>query len=198
MGRLTAFFVIPALIVLIIYQHYVIQKVEKHAVHLLQEMQIEYSKRNDDLDKIVTDKRMVEMELSRTESELKNIEKTLRQARSQLTVLGDNDKTIVEKINMLLENRQTLESRISLLTAQKEALERKFQDLDILKEAIKDVKRKQKEQKLSLLKSRDRKILASGNKGFITREGVSTLRGHGTTVQVTPAPLSALAKESQI
>ena len=200
MGRPTRWILIGSLLFLVAYQHFTMRRVTKHADAVIQQMETEYSKRVDELQKVIVEKKGVEQELDHAKSELSAIEKTLSQAQFQLSALGDRDKPLIEKVNTLLESRQILEKRVTILTSEKELLEKKFQDITVLKQAIKNIKQHRVEEKKRTLKNKDRQMLIAGNRGFLIREGRQILRNHGT-VEVTPAPLSPvapLAKDGQI
>ncbi len=192
MGRPTRWILIGSLLFLVAYQHFTINQVTKHADTVIHQMETEYGKRVDGLQKVIVDKKAVEEELNQAKNELSTIESALGQAQSQLSALGDRDRPLIEKINTLLESHQILEKRVVILTSEKEFLEKEFQDISALKQAIKKVKQRQVEEKKRTLKNKDRQLLVAGNRGFLIREGETTLRSRGT-VEVTPAPLSPLA-----
>lgn len=200
MGRPTRWILIGSLLFLAAYQHFTINRVTKHADAVIHQMETEYGKRVDELQKVIVDKKAVDQELNHAKSELSAIENTLSQAQSQLSALGSRDKPLIERVNTLLESRQILEKRVALLTLEKELLEKKFQDITVLRRTIKEIKQRRVEERKRSLKNKDRQLLIAGNRGFLIKGGKITLRSHGT-VEVTPAPLSPLAplaKDSQI
>lgn len=197
MTRPVRYFMIGALVFLMIYQHWTIQKINRHADSLIHQIEVEYGKRVDELDKVIIEKEQVEHELVEAEAQLTAIEQNLVQAQAQLSILGNRDKTIAERVAALVESRQVLEKRVTLLALEKETLQKKLDSLPALKQAIKELKEKQQQEKQSQVKRRDQQLLAAGNRGFVVRGGETTLQHRGT-VEVIPAPLAPLAKDGQI
>lgn len=197
MRRVIRILAVPVLIVLVIYQHWAIQSINQQAEKVTNQMESEYQERMGEIQKLITEKTDIRQQLSQAETELTAIETILQQAQSQLSVLGEVERPLMERITALVESRRTLEMRLASLVAEKESLERKFQDVAILKQTIKELKRKKRGEIESLLIQRDRLLLVVGNRGYLVRDGKSTL-ARGGTVEVIPAPLPSLARDGEI
>ncbi len=103
------------------------------------------------------------------------------------------DKALVEIASLqkehegLRQQNTTLATQLSSVEAEKEALRAKLSSLKELKLAIRDVKSKMREERLAAWRQRieafreaDQERLASGNRGYVVREGKPTL-GTGST-----------------
>ena len=117
--------------------------------------------------------------------------------QSQLKSVQDRlDKTVADLASLQREHEQlqqhdeSLTSQVGALQAQKQQLEVKLSSLKELRLAIRDVKRKMRDERWAAwrahiegLKKADQERLASGNRGYVIREGTPTL-GSETTLRV--------------
>ena len=107
--------------------------------------------------------------------ELELAQQRLQRAAKELASMRQEEE-------MLVAHNAALTNEVSDVTAQKQLLEAKLSSLDGLREAIRDVKHKIWEQRWAAWRQRieaareeDQQRLASGNQGYVVREGTSTL-----------------------
>ena len=115
-------------------------------------------------------------ELASLHKELEDVRMRLVHTSSELTSLQHAHSSVV--------------SELSVVKAQKQELEAKLSSIKELKLAIRDIRGKVWQQRwvawrarAQAQQERDRQLLASGNRGFVVREGASTL-GSSTKLHV--------------
>lgn len=115
-----------------------------------------------------TDLQALQQELSRVEGEM-------QQTVSELAILHQEHA-------QLREQNTSLASQLSSVTTEKQQLEARLSSLKELRLAIRDVKRKVWEDQWATWRARvqaqreeDQRRLASGNRGYLVRDGVTTL-----------------------
>ena len=139
-------------------------------------------------------------ERAKLNDELSNARQTVESQASDLSNLGQELKSVQHRLNgtmaelaslqreheQLRSQHSSLESQLSSMTAEKERLQAKLSSLKDLRLAIRDVTRKIRDQRwaawrahlqerLESAKEADRQRFASGNHGYVVREGKSTL-----------------------
>ena len=107
--------------------------------------------------------------------ELDLAQERLQRAATELASLKQEEETLNAR-------NAALVGEVSDITAQKQTLEAKLTSLVDLRQAIRNVKHKLWEQRLAAWRQRieaareeDRQRLASGNRGYVVRDGTSTL-----------------------
>ena len=164
----------------------------QQAQQLVEQLHTERSHLNDEL---LNAREKVEVQagdLSNLQEELKTVQGRLDQTLAQVSVLQQAHA-------QLQEQNGSLEEQLSSAITEKQQIEAKLSDLRELKLAIRDVRHKIWNRRLAALRTRleslqdpvriealreaDQEQLASGNRGYVVREGASTL-GSGPRLHV--------------
>lgn len=150
-------------------------------------------------DQIVQEKKekvWLQDELKATRGELEKTDKSLRTANSKLSFVNKKIMILKDSNFSLIKTKSDLEYRIVLLTEEKKFIEAKFHSLTNLKKAIRQVKLeirgdkiKQRQERIRLQKEIDKWETASGNQGFLTKDGEEHYRPK-VNVEVKPANIS--------
>ena len=148
--------------------------------------------------------KQLEDERSHLNDELVNARQTVEGQAGNITTLQQElqgvqeklDQTVVELASLqrdhalLRQQNASLSSQLGSVMTEKQQLEAKLSSLKELRVAIRDVKRRMWNERwaawrarIETLKREDEERLASGNRGYIVRQGVSTL-GSGQKLQV--------------
>ena len=148
--------------------------------------------------------KQLEDERSHLNDELVNARQTVEGQAGNITNLQQElqgvqeklDQTVVELASLqrdhalLRQQNASLSSQLGSVMTEKQQLEAKLSSLKELRVAIRDVKRRMWNERwvawrarIETLKREDEERLASGNRGYIVRQGVSTL-GSGQKLQV--------------
>jgi len=146
----------------------------------------------------------LEAERTQLSGELSNAQRTIevkagdiKGLQTELQHVQDKlDQTVVELSSLQREHEQlrqhdaSLTTQFSSVLAEKQELETKLASIKELKLAIREVKRKMRNERwqtwlarIETLKEEDQRKLASGNRGYIVREGQPTL-GSARQLQV--------------
>jgi len=122
-------------------------------------------------------------DITNLQHELKEVQSRLDETVVQLTSLQHNH-------NQLQERHASVVAQLSSLMAEKQQLEARLSSLKELKLAMRDVKRKIWRERFAAWRARsqalreaDQERLASGNRGYVMRQGASTL-GAGPRLHV--------------
>ena len=114
--------------------------------------------------------------------DLANYRQELEQAQQRLQHAAMELASLKHEQEALLARNSTLANELTTATTQKQVLEAKLSDLHELRAAIHDVKRKVWEQRWAAWRMRlqaereaDQQRLASGNRGYVLRNGSSTI-----------------------
>ena len=150
-------------------------------------------------DQIVQEKKekvWLQDELKTTRGELAKTDRSLRTANSKLSFVNKKIIVLKDSNSSLIKTRSDLEYRIALLTEEKRVIEARFHSLTELKEAIRQVKLeirgdkiKQHQERIRQQKEIDRWKTASGNQGFLTKDGKEYYRPK-VNVEVNPANIN--------
>jgi len=116
-------------------------------------------------------------QLAQVQSELDVVQQELERTVGQLASLQQEHATLVDE-------HAAMNSQLAAVEEDKRQLEAKLSSLKELKLAIKDVKRKMWAQRWVRWRARaeaqrqaDQERLAAGNRGYVVRDGTSTLVG---------------------
>ena len=142
---------------------------------------------------------LTQLEAERTQlnQELTGAHQTIEQQGGEMTTLQDSLKELgarlaqtTTELTSLQHDYQQLRTSHETLMTEKQRLEAKLSSIKELKLAILDVKRQMWNRRLAawrahiqVMKEADRERLASGNRGYLVREGVPTF-GPRTKLQV--------------
>ena len=114
--------------------------------------------------------------------QLASLQHELEEAQGRLERTVDELASLQREQAHLRSQNSSLSMQLSAVTAEKAELEQRLSSLKELKLAIRDVKRKIWQQRWASLRTRieqlrheDQDRLASGNRGYIIRDGKSTL-----------------------
>jgi len=121
---------------------------------------------------------------------LTDLQQELGQVQEKLTQTVTELSILQQQHEQLRESNASLTTQLTSLTAEKQQLEAKLSNLKDLRLAIHNVKRKLWAQRWASWRAReqlqreaDLEALASGNHGYVMRNGASTL-GSGTRLRV--------------
>ena len=135
-------------------------------------------------------------ELKTTRGELEKTDRSLRTANSKLSFVNKKITLLRDNNSSLIKTKSDLEYKIALLTEEKRFMEAKFHSLTELKKAIRQVKLeirgdriKQRQERIRQQKEIDKWKTASGNQGFLTKDGEEYYRPK-VNVEVNPANIS--------
>ena len=131
------------------------------------------------LDGELTDVRQV---VNTQSGEIKGLRQEVADMRRRMEGTATELAALKQEHKTMREREAQLEKELSATVAEKQELEAKLSSLKELRLAIKDVKRKMKSERQAAWRSRvqalrqaDQELLASGNRGFIVRDGLPTL-----------------------
>jgi len=135
-------------------------------------------------------------ELKTTRGELAKTDRNLRTANGKLSFVNKKIMLLKDNNFSLIKTKSDLEYKIASLTEEKKFIEAKFHSLTELKKAIRQVKLeirgdriKQRQERIRLQKEIDKWKTASGNQGFLTKDGKEYYRPK-VNVEVKPANIS--------
>ncbi len=122
--------------------------------------------------------------IANMERELTALQGKLQHAETELTGL----RTEYEQLRQL---HASLTGEFQVASAQRDELEAKFASITALKEAIRDLKRQARRERWEVwlarirqLQAEDQQRLAQGNRGYVVRDGASTLGSSGRRLRV--------------
>jgi chromosome segregation ATPase len=114
--------------------------------------------------------------------ELTDLQRALGEVRARLEHAQTELVALQQEHELAEATNATLEQRVADLEEEKQQLQTRFSSLDALKLAIRDVRRRLRDERWAAWRERidaqrdaDRLALASGNRGFVLRQGVPTL-----------------------
>ncbi len=123
------------------------------------------------------------VEVQTLRREMARLQKRLDETMVGLTALQ------IEREALVQEN-MSLAEELEIVTSEKQQLEAKFSSIKELRLALRSVKRKMRDRRWAAWRARvaaqrtkDERLLAEGNRGFIVRDGQATL-GVGTKLHV--------------
>ena len=120
--------------------------------------------------------------ISNLQQELGQVQQRLDSTLAEVNTLHTQIAALQEEQGRLRDSNDSLTFQLSAVLAEKQELERKLTSLPELRLAIRHVKHKLQEERwdswrarIAAFKRADQEQLASGNRGYVVREGVSTL-----------------------
>ncbi len=126
---------------------------------------------------------IVGAEVQTLRREMARLQKRLDETMVDLTALQAEREALVQE-------NITLAEELEIVTSEKQQLEAKFSSIKELRLALRSVKRKMRDRRwaawrarVAAQKTKDERLLAEGNRGFIVRDGQATL-GVGTKLHV--------------
>ena len=115
-------------------------------------------------------------------SELGNLKQELTGLQERLDTTVTQLSSLQHEHEMLRAQQTALDSQLASVTVEKEQLAAKLASLKELRVAIREVKQKLRDERwaawrahVESAKAADHKALASGNRGYLVRNGVSTM-----------------------
>ncbi len=115
-------------------------------------------------------------------TDLKGLQDELARVHSELNDTGVELASIRREHEQLREHNASLNVQIASIETEKKQLEAKLSSIMELRLAIRDVKRKMSDERwaawrahIEAAKAEDRRLLAEGNRGYVVRDGASTL-----------------------
>ncbi len=115
-------------------------------------------------------------------TDLKGLQEELARVHSELNDTGIELASIRREHEQLREHNTSLNDQIASIQTEKQQLEAKLSSIAELRLAIRDVKRKMSGERwaawrahIEAVKAEDRQLLAEGNRGYVVRDGVSTI-----------------------
>jgi len=137
---------------------------------------------------IILEKEKREQELLKEmkikEEKLITVEEELNKAQKEIESLNRNVDNLQKENLSLKEEKKSLSEEINRLNAERDSLLSRFNSLTELKKAITQLKRKIYLEKIQTRKSSDNNL--EGNRGYIIKNGLSTLRGR-IKIEIFPA-----------
>ena len=122
--------------------------------------------------------------------DLKNLQQELKSVQQRLDETTAEIASLQREHQMLRQEHSVLTTELGTVKTEKQQLEAKLSSLKELRLAIRDVKQKMSTERwaawranVERLKREDQERLASGNRGYLVREGTSTL-GAGPRLHV--------------
>ena len=154
------------------------------AQQTLSELTQERSQLKQELSEVQTSNRAATAEVNGLQQELSTLQERLEQTMTDLTLLQQQHE-------QLRQENTSLEGQLSSLAAEKQALEAKLSSIKELQLAIRAVKEQMSAERWAAWRRRiaeqraeDERLLAKGNRGLVIKQGVSTLVGSASKLQV--------------
>jgi chromosome segregation ATPase len=156
-----------------------------------------YQQAQQSLNQIQTERDQLSTDLAAAKKVMLDKDREITDLQADLQGIQQRlDETVVELSSLQREHeslRQTnssLAAQLASVTQEKSVLETKLSSLPELRLAIRDVKRRMSQERwaawrarIEALREADQRALASGNRGYVLREGVSTV-GAGTRLHI--------------
>ncbi len=109
------------------------------------------------------------------EAELEEVKAGLEEARVEISDLKLDNRDLVARLDELIKHKEALEARLTTVTKEKGELLAILNSLTELKKAVRNVKQRIREERILALRELDKNKLALGNRGFIIKDGKSTM-----------------------
>lgn len=143
--------------------------------HAYRQAQAELAQLNEELTGVRSDSATAGEALATLRREVKRLQKNLEDAVTQLTSAAEERDTLQnENINLV--------SQVEVLNTEKQQLEAKYATIKELRLAIREIRQKTRERRSIARRERkreqrfaDARELQTGNRGYVVREGQSTL-----------------------
>lgn len=156
-------------------EKYRLDRAYREAQQMVQELSSEREKLNQEL---AGAKETIEGQ----SGNITNLQQELQGVQGRLEKTLADIESLQKEREQLARQNDTIGAQLGMVTAQKQQLEAKLSDLKELRLAIHDVRRKMWNRRLAAwrvriqtLKDADEQKLASGNRGYIVRDGTPTL-----------------------